>query len=407
MSLFKKIALLFSVSLVLMIAIAYRMEQLNDEKMAAILTQKYLQDAKKLFVLLATSDLENIDASLKSMQLQRLNVDLPGNTLVVMEQPHSFGALRILKSAQYGYLLDIRYMGASLLLHEQTLQKSTKEQWLSNALIGLDIIMLFIIFAIILAMLSPLRRIAETMRSFTAGAYDKRIEVKSRDEIGTLAATYNEMAAHLQRLITSRTELLRDVGHELRTPIARGMFILETIPASAELEKLKACFLQLDRLSAELLQIEKLEVSDALSLTCSDAETLILNALNKEMANEEDVSIDIKKNFTFEGDEEYLALALKNLIDNALKYATHHPIKMTASHMRICVENEGKALNTDLHHALQPFTRQENTRDIPGFGLGLSIVDRVIRRHGFKLEYHYEEGKHRFCIHFESTKLTD
>jgi two-component system OmpR family sensor kinase len=399
-SLFRKITLLFSASLLLMLAIGYQMERLNAEKTEVVVTQRYLQDARKLFVLMATAETGKLEEELSAMQLVHTDAAAAEHAQIITEQPHSFGGLKILKNGDGDYLLQIRYMETLLLLRSTALQQSLKEEWLPKTLVGLDIALLVAIFLIILAILAPLRRIAETMRAFAGGAFESRTDVRSNDEIGEVAATYNEMAQRLEDLIAARTELLRNIGHELRTPIARGLFVLEKMPPGDTKHQLQRCFTELERQTSELLQIEKLEATGTLKQERFDAETLILQALSKTMADEEKVTLEIRDNFTLEGDCDYLALALKNLIDNALKYAADYPVLVTASERDICVQNRGEPLGREIGHYLQPFSREPRSSRGEGFGLGLSIVTRVLERHGLRLAYDYDEGTHRFCIRF-------
>jgi len=402
MSIFGKITLLFTASLLLMLAIGYRVERLDGEKREALMTQQYLQDAGRLFTLLATTDTEGIGDELAAMGLVRVGGEKAADARPVVEQPHSFGSLKILKNADGDYLLSVRYMDTALLLENPDLQARLRGTWLSKGLIGLDIFLLVILFSVLLAMLAPLRRIAERMRAFSGGDYDSRVTIGSRDEIGEVAATYNEMAQHLQALIAAREALLRDIGHELRTPIARGMFALEKLPPSDDKRLLQHCFTELERLTGALLQIEKLRATGELKRERFDAETLILQALSKTMAEEEKIAVEIGEDFTIEGDLDYLSLAVKNLIDNAVKYATELPVTVTASGHALCVGNRGEPLTRALVHYLQPFSRETRDRNREGFGLGLAIVRKVLERHGLALDYAYADGNHRFCIRFRS-----
>ncbi len=400
MSIFRKITLLFLASLLLMLAIGYQMERLNRENAEIAVTQKYLQEARELFVLLASTEPGSLGTELAAMGLESVSGRTAQGARIILEQPHSFGALKILRNPLGDYLLQIRYMENTLLLRDDDLQRKLGKQWLPTTLVGLDIALLAAIFFIILAMLAPLRRIAETMRAFAGGDFGRRTDVRSRDEIGEVAATYNEMAQHLQELIAARSELLRDIGHELRTPIAKGLFALEKMPQSGDRQQLQRCFRELERLTGELLQIEKLEATGTLRRERTDAETLILLALSKTMAEEEQVAIAIHEGFTLDGDPEYLALALKNLIENALKYTDALPVRISVFRNVICVANPGPPLQREIAHYLQPFSRDAQARRREGFGLGLSIVTKVLERHGFRLAYDYNEGLHRFCIHF-------
>ena len=94
---------------------------------------------------------------------------------------------------------------------------------------------------------------------------------------------------------------------------------------------------------------------------------------------------------------EYLSIALKNLIDNAIKYSTKLPIIIEVEKNEIKVINEGNRLSKQLEYYLKPFTQELSQRD--GFGLGLSIVEKIVNKHNFKLLYSYEEGSNIFTLY--------
>lgn len=248
-------------------------------------------------------------------------------------------------------------------------------------------------------MLSPLQAITASMRRFAQGEYRSRSTIESHDEIGEVARSYNEMAQRIENLILSRQELLRDVGHELRTPIARGLFALEQVEDSKIRDTLSHSFKELDQLTKELLEIEKLQATDAIQSEEFSAETLVMEALSKlYLIDESNVSVTIKDNFILNGDLQYLSLALKNLLDNALKYADELPITLEVEFNRISVLNHGKPLEKDFSYFLTPFTRQESSRTTDGFGLGLNIVSKIVAKHDFALTYNYKNTEHCFSI---------
>lgn len=401
MSIFKKITLLFFISLSLMVVIGYQTDRINTQRVEALITQKYLQDADKIFSWLATATPDEIQKRLPALDLIPIKSPRDASMKTILMQPHSFGELAILKSADSEYLLYIRYMDDVLLLSDRQLQRSLRDQWLLNILVLLDIAVLVIIFFIILKMLSPLKEINSKMQAFAKGKYQSRAEVESRDEIGEVAQTYNMMAQDLQDLITSRQELLRDVGHELRTPIAKGLFAVEELEASPPKEIIHKAFSELERLIAELLEIEKLHAMKRLEQETFKAETLVLEALSRLIFEDESkITIDIRTNFTINGDLNYLALALKNLIDNALKYALEYPVFVTAEEGVVTVKNRGEALNGAIAYYTEPFTREESSRRSEGYGLGLNIVKKILEKHHLTLEYAYTEGFHLFSIRF-------
>jgi len=399
MSIFKKITILFLISLSLMIFIGYKMDSINTQRVEALITEKYLQDAKEIFVLLATSNPDQIESKVSALNLNRLDLSTYKNTKSILKQTHSFGELQVLKTSDNKYLLYIRYMDDTIVLIDYKLQKSFQEQWLLNILVVFDIIVLIAIFLIILKILSPLKELISKMKNFAEGNYQGKIEVKSKDEIGNVAATYNTMAQNIQKLITSREEFLRDISHELKTPISKGFFAAETLDNSESKTIIQKSFKELERLSAELLEIEKLHSVDEVKKDLFKVETLILESLSRLILEDESlINIEIKDNFLIENDLNYLSLALKNLIDNAIKYTTEYPVYIVAQTNNVTVKNKGEKLTNDISYYLEAFTQEENSRSSKGYGLGLNIVKKIVEKHNVDLSYEYADGYHMFSL---------
>ncbi len=399
MSIFTKITLLFSISLLLMIGIGYKMDTIHTAKYESIILQKYKIDAHKIFAWMATSSADTLDNRLKTLDLAPIVPPTPQK--VLLRQPHTFGLFEIFQTQSGEYILHVRYIDEELYVYDTTLREGKKEGSFLNALVIADIAVLGVIFILILRMLSPLNAIATSMRRFMLGEYRTRSELDSRDEIGEVARSYNEMAQTIENLIRSREELLRDVGHELRTPIVRGLFALEQIEPSVARDALKHSFKELDDLTRELLEIEKLQATGLIHTEEFSAETLAMEALSKLcLSDESAITVSLQPHVKIEGDLHYLSTAVKNLLDNALKYTDRLPIALEITSERIRVMNHGKPLEKGFDYFLTPFTRQESSRTAQGFGLGLSLVAKIVAKHGFALTYEYENDTHCFSIVF-------
>ena len=401
MSILTKIIVLFLVSLSLMFVLGIQIDRINTERTEALVTQHYLQDARKIFPWLATADPQTLEKKLEGLNLVHYGLAVGPDTKILLEQAHSFGELKILRTTDGEYLLAISYMDENLVLSDTALRQSFREEWLLNTLVALVIVVLLFILLIILKMLSPLKAIATKMQHFSEGEFQSRADVAGNDEIADVARTYNAMARNIESLITSRQELLRDIGHELRTPISKGLFAIEKLEPSTYKNIIHKSFTELERLTQELLEIEQLHTAETLAADKFKAETLILEALSRLMLEDESkIALDIRSNFKIQGDLSYLALALKNLIDNALKYAQEYPVNIIADNSRVSVINRGEKLSEEIGHYLQPFTQEESSRQSSGFGLGLNIVKKVLDKHDLPLEYEYTAGCHVFSIRF-------
>ena len=395
MSIFKKLIFLFVISFSLMAVIGLWIDNINAKRVDNFAKDKYLKVIDDIF-----RNIENknyIDPLILKNNLEKVeNLD-KNNLEIIYFQESTFGEISILKYKSSNiYFLKIKYLDEEYLF--KTLdEESLSDKTILNILVFLDIFVLLLIFLFIIKLLSPLKTITKQIKTFANGNLSTRIDINSNDEIGTLANNFNSMASSLENSIKTREELLRDIGHELRTPIAKGKFAIEKIDDFSQKELLKKIFYDLESLTNELIELEKLNITK-LNLSTFSAETLILESLGKlYLEDESKIEIEISEDFKIEADLDYLSIAIKNLIDNALKYAVSFPVIIKVDKNEISILNKGDKLSKEFEYYLKPFTQELSQRD--GFGLGLSIVKKIIDRHNFKLIYSYENEFNIFKIH--------
>lgn len=394
MSIFKKISILFVLSLILMTIIGLWVDNINSKRMDNLIKDKYLKIIENIFM--NSENLDNIEQLFMKNHLKILKNFKISNKKIIYEQSYNFGKITIFrKTFEDEFIIKIEYSDRKFILKTPD-EENLNDKIILDFLIFLDIFALFLIFLYLLKLLSPLKIITKEIKNFASGDLSARININSKDEIGTLAKSFNSMASSLQNSIKTKEELLRDIGHELRTPIAKGKFAIEKIDDFSQKELLKKIFMDLEKLTNELIELEKLNISK-LNISIFSAETLVLESLGKlYLDDEEKIEIDIYKNFKINGDLPYLSIAIKNLIDNALKYATIFPIIIKVNKNEISILNKGKKLSKEFEYYLKPFTQELSQRD--GFGLGLSIVKKIIDKHNFKLLYSYENEFNIFKI---------
>jgi len=400
MSIFKKISILFILSLVLMSVIGFWTDNINSKRMDKLIQEKYLTIIEDIL-----KNIENksyIETIFKRNNFTILKESQNSSNEIIYTQNNTFGKIEILKEIfDDEFIIKINYLDEEYILKTPD-EKNLNEKNILNFLVFLDIFVLFLIFLYILNLLTPLKKITKEITNFANGELSSRININSKDEIGILADSFNKMATSLENSIKTREELLRDIGHELRTPIAKGKFAIEKIDDFSQKELLKKIFIDLEILTNELIELEKLNLTN-LNLTTFSAETLIIESLEKlYLEDESKIEITINEDFKISGDLHYLSTALKNLIDNALKYATSYPIIIEANKNEISISNKGTKLSKELEYYLKPFTQELSQRD--GFGLGLSIVKKIMDKHGFQVDYSYKNEFNVFKINFTNGK---
>lgn len=405
MSIFTKVTALFCLSIMLMLFLSTQANKINDEKTELIHKQTYIQISKELFNYLAQGDLTTLEKTLDKLNYSKQNLtQIKKNLQSIYKQDISFGEIQIYKQKDNTYVLYMKYLDDEFYLYDESQHQELEQKEHLNYLIIADILILVVMFLVIINILKPLKVISRGLNKFGAGNYSKRLQpLTSKDEIADVINKFNVMAENLESLITSRTQFLSDISHELRTPISKAKISLEMIEESKYSNILKKAISHIDELTNELLELERLNSNTLmLNMEKHSIETILANALDKMIIeNEENMNIEIKESFESVVDLNYISMAIKNLIDNALKYKTEQKVNILVEKNSLSILNIGAPLSKDLEYYMQTFTQEDNTRNIKGYGLGLNIVKRVLEHHKFILQYRYRNGQNIFTILFE------
>nr|WP_246533227.1 HAMP domain-containing sensor histidine kinase [Pseudomonas lalucatii] len=251
-----------------------------------------------------------------------------------------------------------------------------------------------------LSITRPLNRLRGAVHDLGQTAYqqDSLARLARRhDELGILARDFNRMGARLQGLIGSQRQLLRDVSHELRSPLARlriALALAERAPAQ-EREKLwPRLALECDRLEAligEILALARLDADPG------GARPIDLGALLRKLqedarlsAPQQQIDVQVPSEARLRGWPDMLERALDNLLRNALRFnPAGQPIELrvTPQAGELCISVRDHGPGVAAQHLAQlgePFFRAPGQRE-PGHGLGLAIARRAAERHGGRL----------------------
>ena len=272
--------------------------------------------------------------------------------------------------------------------------------WPLSALgIALVVLTLFSLL-VTLSITRPLSRLRGAVHDLGQTTYQQNSLAQlasRRDEFGVLATDFNRMGARLQSLIGSQRQLLRDVSHELRSPLARLRIALALAERAGPEEREKLW----PRLTRECDRLESL-ISEILALARVDAdqasaEPIELNPLlatvQKDaslVAPEQRVQLNAESDLSISGWPTMIERAVDNLLRNAQRFnPPEQPIELTAQrsgdHIAISVRDHGPGVAKEyLAHLGEPFFRAPG-QTAAGHGLGLAIARRAAERHGGRL----------------------
>jgi two-component system sensor histidine kinase CpxA len=261
----------------------------------------------------------------------------------------------------------------------------------------------------------PISKLRMAARRLAEGKLETRVEWKHprsklfrEDEIQYLIEDFNNMASRLDSLVAAHRELLRDVSHELRSPLARLSVALELAndvapPHVAEfLDTIEREVGRLSALIGQLLTLSSLdtmtELDDRQQFTLNDVvEDLLPDARFEAQARSCFVSFATDRVCTIQGNSELIYRAIENIVRNAIRYTrsgTAVEIELTAIQQDdvpwavLRVMDKGPGIPEDqLESIFRPFYRIDKARQraTGGFGVGLAIADRAVRLHGGRI----------------------
>ena len=262
--------------------------------------------------------------------------------------------------------------------------------------------------------LKPLEAITETVEQINrADDLSRRIPYQGPedDEIGNLVGSFNQTLERLEALFTSQQRLLADVSHELRTPLTviKGNADLMRRMKSLDEESLTSIDQEagrLTRLVGGLLLLAQAE-SGKLALNMKRVELdLLLTEVFQEMSILAGSKVHLRLNEIDQayvnGDRDRLKQVFINLVANAIQYTppggeVFLSLQTVGGQARIICRDTGPGIPAeDLPHIFERFYRAEKSRtrrETTGFGLGLSIANWIVERHGGRIEVNSQEGK--------------
>ncbi|WP_294951539.1 ArsS family sensor histidine kinase [Sulfurovum sp.] len=258
------------------------------------------------------------------------------------------------------------------------------------------ILLLLLLYLAVLKKLYPLKKLHKEIQRFAQGDMNTRITYEHDDEIGKIAKSFDDAICHINELSASKNLFMRNMMHELKTPITKGRIVAEMLEDESTKKVLVRAFERMNELISELAEIERVTTqSFEPNMEYVTLEEVIDKSQDMLMADKSCITVDIK-NKALTTDIKFMALAIKNLLDNGIKYGKGKCVVLRSNDGFIEIASEGNKLEHPLSYYTEPFSQAEKRSS--GFGLGLYIVNSILEKLGYKLGYRYEEGKNIFMI---------
>ncbi len=276
------------------------------------------------------------------------------------------------------------------------------------------IILAFIFGAVISQTITkPIRELTSATQAMAAGRLGQKVIVRSKDEIGTLAESFNKMNDDLARSFNLRKQMTADIAHELRTPLsliighAEGVHDGVLQPSRENFEIIRE---EAERLEKMVNDLRTLSLADAGELSLefqpvdinkllSDIKTHYLVQLNQKR-----ITLDLEPDsdiLQVDLDPSRFSQVLMNILDNAIRYTPENgrviiATKQLKDTAQITIHDSGEGVTAEeASHLFDRFYRadESRTRDEGGSGLGLAIAKSIVEMHHGRIWAESEKGK--------------
>ncbi|PAF42434.1 HAMP domain-containing protein [Helicobacter sp. 11S02596-1] len=398
-----KFSILFAMAFLFVIGLWYQTDKIIAEKQNERIKNETMLFIQSILPNYTTGNLNAVMLAVRKFGYTRLQ-EMPQAFKIIEARNDDMLGIKIFRTdKKIGF--GVNYFGDTFVV----VKNIETDFWEANRLkvFFLPIILILaILYIIFFTLLTPLNKLSYAIKEFAKGKYDRSLATDRKDEIGDLIRAFNFMGDKIYKMLKSRELILRNIGHELKTPLAKMKLLLALEKnKTKELKKLEHYVLDMQKISDNMLEFERVNSGNIIIANEEFlSETLIFEALSSFFDEEHRIEVNFGKNFIVRGDLRLLSIAVKNLIENALKYTKDEKIMIECLQDKVIVKNKGDKLEHEISYYLEPFCRDVSQMAISGHGLGLSIVSEILSLHRYQLEYAYVDGYHIFSILFVTLK---
>jgi len=290
-----------------------------------------------------------------------------------------------------------------LMLERKRIERISGTQWLGW--LSIMLVLSLIVAAFISQLINqPLADLAFAARSMAKGQQPEPLPETGSSEIVAANRSFNQMMQDLRRVESDRAVILAGISHDLRTPLTRMQLEIEMANLSdAEREGMQSDIQQMDAIIGQFLEYAK--PADAEIVKTPVNMTTLLSDAVREASRRPDTRItaQVDDDIRVLGNVTELRRVINNLLENAHRYGKTEGLDISEVSVLCHIKNDQASIEIsdhgpgvpeeDMQRLLRPFTRLDTARSqANGAGLGLAIVDRIIKRHGGVLELSNRDG---------------
>lgn len=270
------------------------------------------------------------------------------------------------------------------------------DRFIVPVLVVLSLIVLLIFMYVMLRKsLIPLRRLENDITLYGNGELKEYEFSSAKDEVALASNAFYTSVDKVKKLTDSRQLFIRNLFHELNTPVTKGKILTEIVEDPKTQKMLDSIFTKLSTLLKELAKMEKI-TSDNYKIARVDVRIVeLIDEASDMLFLEDKINTNIN-NEMMNVDFSSMSIVFKNLIDNAHKYGKN--LEIIYNNKDISFVSEGEELKGDFKTYTEAFVKGEDNQNKKGFGLGLYIVNEIVSKHNMTLVYSYENGKNIFTI---------
>ncbi len=276
-------------------------------------------------------------------------------------------------------------------------------KWIHGFIVLSTALILLGAYLSIRRILRPIRLLDTGVKEVSKGNLKHRVPVTKSDELGQLSQAFNTMSQRLHEMLTAKEQLLRDVSHELRSPLTRMKVALEFVKEGQTRNLMRSDIKEMEQMITHILETARLHhAHSSLKLQETDLTKLINDVLASYQQSPPGVTVKgTGSSILCMVDPEQIKIVLKNVLENAVKYsrkesqAIRISVDKTDSWLVIEIEDTGIGIDPDvLTYIWEPFYRADKSRsrNTGGYGLGLSLCKTIIEAHGGNIDIRSTPG---------------